>query len=89
MRDIINLACILKVCIIDYIYSRVFQADSRFAPSQWETSLLSNVVSHWLGVNLESALVLYILLSSLTVDFVMNWSVPFSGYGCSQWETTF
>ena len=30
--------------------------DSRFAPSQWETSLQSNTVSHWLGANLESAL---------------------------------
>ena len=28
-------------------YSR---ADSRFAPSQWETALLCNDVSHWLGV---------------------------------------
>ena len=26
------------------------------APSQWETSLRSNAVSHWLGANLESAL---------------------------------
>ena len=34
-------------------------ADSRLAPSQWETSLQSNVVSHWLGANLESALWLY------------------------------
>ena len=33
-----------------------FRADSRFAPSQWETSLQSNAVSHWLGANLESAL---------------------------------
>ena len=32
-----------------------FVADSRFAPSQWETSLQSNAVSHWLGANLESA----------------------------------
>ena len=32
------------------------RADSRFAPSQWETSLQSNAVSHWLGANLESAL---------------------------------
>ena len=31
-------------------------ADSRLAPSQWETSLQSNAVSHWLGANLESAL---------------------------------
>ena len=32
-------------------------ADSRLAPSQWETSLQDNAVSHWLGANLESALV--------------------------------
>ena len=31
-------------------------ADSRLAPRQWETSLQSNTVSHWLGANLESAL---------------------------------
>ena len=34
------------------------RADSRSAPSQWETSLQSNAVSHWLGANLESALTL-------------------------------
>ena len=31
------------------------RADSRLAPSQWETSLRSNAVSNWLGANLESA----------------------------------
>ena len=31
-------------------------AGSRFAPSQWETALLCNDVSHWLGASLESAL---------------------------------
>ena len=36
-----------------------FRADSRFAPNQWETSLQSNAVSHWLGINLEPALYLY------------------------------
>ena len=30
-------------------------ADYRFAPSQWDMSLQSNTVSHWLGANLESA----------------------------------
>ena len=30
--------------------------NSRLAPNQWETSLPSNDVSHWLGANLESAL---------------------------------
>ena len=33
------------------------RADSRFAPSLWETPLQSNAVSHWLGANLESTLV--------------------------------
>ena len=32
------------------------RADSMFAPSQWETVLLCNDVSHWLGANPESAL---------------------------------
>ena len=32
------------------------RADSRLVPSQWETSLQSNAVSHWPGANLESAL---------------------------------
>ena len=31
------------------------KADSWIAPSQWETSLQSNAVSHWLGANLESS----------------------------------
>ena len=34
----------------------VIRADSRLAPSHWETALLCNDVSHWLGANLESAL---------------------------------
>ena len=29
------------------------RADSRFAPSQWETALLCNDVSYWLSANLE------------------------------------
>ena len=29
------------------------RADSRWAPNQWETSLQSNTVSHWIGTNLE------------------------------------
>ena len=28
--------------------------ESRFTPSQWETPLQSNAVSHWLGANLEA-----------------------------------
>ena len=38
-----------------HIYIR---ADSRFAPSQWDTALwlLCNSISYWLGTNLKSAL---------------------------------
>ena len=32
------------------------RADSRCAPSQWETALLCNDIYHWLGASLESAL---------------------------------
>ena len=34
----------------------IIRADSRSPPSQWEMSLQSNAVSHWLGANLESAM---------------------------------
>ena len=46
-------------------YKTITRADSRFAPSQWETALLCNDISHWLGANLESALVT-ILSEALT-----------------------
>ena len=39
------------------------RTDSRFAPSQWETSLQSNAVSHWLRANLESALQYDVILA--------------------------
>ena len=32
-------------------FADIFRADSRLVPSQWETSLRSNAVSHWLGAN--------------------------------------
>ena len=32
-------------------YPHTYRADSRLAPSQWETALLYNVISHWLGAN--------------------------------------
>ena len=35
---------------------RSYRADSRLAPSQWETALLCTDVSHWLVANLQSAL---------------------------------
>ena len=53
----------LSLCLsVDRIVSALYlpqyspRADSRYVPSQWETSLQSNAVSHWLGANLASAL---------------------------------
>ena len=40
----------------------ICRADSRFAPCQWETALLCNDVSHWLGTSLESALNMWMVL---------------------------
>ena len=40
--------------------THVIRADSRFAPSQWESALLCNDVSHWLGASLRPALVITI-----------------------------
>ena len=40
-------ACDVSVCD---------QVMHRFAPSQWETALLCNDVSHWLGTSLETTL---------------------------------
>ena len=34
----------------------ILRADFGLVPSQWETPLQSNAVSHWLGANLELAL---------------------------------
>ena len=46
-----------RICLIAIIRILIkYKADSRLAPSQWETLLWSNTVSHWLGANLESSL---------------------------------
>ena len=42
------------------------RADSRLVPGQWETSLQSNAISHWLGANLESALGLFLWYKSVS-----------------------
>ena len=45
----------------------IYRANSRFVSSQWETSLQSNTVSHWLGANQESALSHIMVVTLLTV----------------------
>ena len=72
-----------------YDYS---SADSRLAPNHWEMSLQCNTTSHWLGTNLKSALLQYLVDSHLPVFFRVasvtlgqllpqcQWSNP-EGYG--------
>ena len=45
--------------LISHHIKYVYRVDSRLAPSQWEMLLQSNAISHWLGANLESALILH------------------------------
>ena len=53
------------------------RADSRFVSSQWETSLQSNTVSHWLGANLESALQwatkISLRVEAMSIVFRIDW----------------
>ena len=66
-RDASHVTLWHRVFFLIKIYARILdwkhwfiiachhRADSMFAPSQRETSLQSNAVSHWLSANLESA----------------------------------
>ena len=50
------------------------RVDSRFAPSQWETALFCNDVSHWLGTNLESALISHCPLAIFEDSWSIHWN---------------
>ena len=47
----------------------LYRADSRFAPSQWETALLCNDVSRWLGASLKSARIYAFPFQNLCASF--------------------
>ena len=72
------------------------RSDSRFVSSQWETALLCNDVSHWLGTSLESALITHTLcgpatalnLSKNTPMIVIKHPLPHTSVwdmGCLLW----
>ena len=63
------------------------RADSRFAHSQWKTSLQGNVVSHWLGTNLESALKCH-WRTSVSFLIRMCWHVHMSTKYFYIWKNT-
>ena len=55
-------------CEVDIVK---YRADSRFAPSQWESALLCNDVSHWLGASIELPLK-YIRSQAATCTYNYN-----------------
>ena len=62
---------------------RQCRADSRYAPSQWETALLCNDVSRWLGASLESAL--QCIMSLPLINF-QNKVVYCQLHSCVHWR---
>ena len=69
-----DLHCIMLSFLIRVLFVMIMnpdRADSRFAPSQSETALLCNGVSHWLSASLESALPWYILRIDQVVPFLV------------------
>ena len=61
----------LTKCYGTYLHPIV---DSRLVPSQWETLLQSNSVSHWLGTNLESALHPWAQWVNLSIACIYRWA---------------
>ena len=53
----------------------IYKADSTNVPSQWDTSLQSTAVSHWLR-NLESALYIYIYIYIYIALFLIGSGSP-------------
>ena len=73
------------------------RAESRFAPSQWETALLCNDISRWLGASLESVLAELIdwlicsvadALLSITTDHLQLYNWPGVGLWGFLWQAT-
>ena len=64
-------------CLPPWLMTPTIRADSRCSPSQWETVLLCNQVSHWLGRSLESALhhALLVMCCSIVSENIFSLSI--------------
>ena len=59
---------IYKICMevevtYGYFMKCISRDQSRYVPSQWETSLHCNNISHWLGTNLDWSLHFWLMVS--------------------------
>ena len=69
---VFSLECWFREASIGPCYCN--RADSRLATSQWETALYCKDLSHWLGANLEAALMEYANKHSYTgLQLLMLW----------------
>ena len=79
-------AAIRSQCLL--INFLICRAVFRLAPSQWETSLQSNAVSHWLGANLEPSMIwdeckwryIYRVISGIIYGYRVMFMTAFSRY---------
>ena len=85
-----NLKGIFSYCFTTLVAEPFpIRADSRLVPSQWETSLHSNTVSHWLGVNLAKVYFHTALLHWYQIHFLLVCGIRAdSRLAPSQWETS-
>ena len=76
-------------CFSDVTHThKIYRTDSRFVPIPWETPLLCNGVSHWMGARLESSMI----YMPCSLDYF--WSLlqnPISGTSgdvvcCQRWQ---
>ena len=74
-------ACMWFCCVLFRCDHRV---ESRFAPSRWETALLCNDVSHWLGASIKLGLD-YVFSSGLVVRYIYSYSSRFLYCYCGNW----
>ena len=63
----------VKMIYEKMLWYMIQRADSTIVPSQWETSLQSNAVCHWLGTNLESALRYTEVVQIQYLEFLVMW----------------
>ena len=68
MTEMISFIWLLETTIFHHIS---YRSDSRFAPRQWEPTLLCNDVSYWLDTSRESALSYILTTLALFVDTII------------------
>ena len=75
-----------QTCICVRIVPAQCMADSSLAHIQWETSLQSNALSHWLGAKLELAVLWANMLKVCPCHYVIMYDVNFRVDNCAMFD---